>query len=68
MCIVAEASQQEQAELLAFLNKNDNVFVWSISDSVGVSRYIIEHWLQVSPSTEPKKQKLRKMSEEKLKQ
>jgi hypothetical protein len=31
---------------------------------VGVSRDVIEHRLQVSPSARPKKQKLRKMSEE----
>jgi hypothetical protein len=34
---------------------------------VGVSRDVIEHWLQVSPSARPKKQKLRKMVEEKVK-
>jgi hypothetical protein len=33
---------------------------------VGVSRDVIEHRLQVSPSARPKKQKLRKMSEEKV--
>jgi hypothetical protein len=31
---------------------------------VGVSRDIIEHRLQVSPTTRPKKQKIRKMTEE----
>jgi hypothetical protein len=33
---------------------------------VGISRDIIEHRLQVSPSGGPKKQNLRKMSEEKV--
>jgi hypothetical protein len=53
--IDAETSQQEQAELLAFLDKNSDVFTWSTSDLVGVSRDIIEHRLQVSPSARPKK-------------
>jgi recombinational DNA repair ATPase RecF len=66
MCISAEASQQEQAGHLAFLDKNNDVFPWSTSDFVGVSRDIIEHRLQVSLSMKPKKQKLRKMLEEKL--
>jgi hypothetical protein len=34
---------------------------------VGVSRDIIEHMLQVNPNVKPRKQKLQKMSEEKVK-
>jgi hypothetical protein len=64
VCIGAEASQNEQAELLAFLDKNSDVFAWSTFDLVGVSRDVIEHRLQVSPTARPKKQKLHKMSEE----
>jgi hypothetical protein len=41
------------------------VFAWSTSDLIGVSREVIEHKLQVNPNKRPKKQKLRKMSEEK---
>jgi hypothetical protein len=67
VCIDAEASQQEQGELLPFLNKNSDAFVWSTSYLVGVGRDVIEHRLQVSPSARPKKQKLHKMSEEKVK-
>jgi hypothetical protein len=33
---------------------------------VGVSRNVIEHQLQISPTARPKKQKLCKMSEEKV--
>jgi hypothetical protein len=66
VCIGAEASQQKQAELLAFLDKNNDVFAWSTSDLVGVSRDVIEHRLQVIPSARPNKQKLRKMSEEEV--
>jgi hypothetical protein len=66
VCIDAEASQQEQVKLLAFLDKISDVFAWSISDLVGASKDAIEHRLQVSPRARPKKQKLRKMSEEKM--
>jgi hypothetical protein len=55
VCIGAEASQEERAKLLGFLDKSSDIFAWSISDLVGVSRDIIEHQLQVSPSTRPKK-------------
>jgi hypothetical protein len=41
-------------------------FAWSTSDVVGVSREVIKHKLQVNPHTNPRKQKLRKMSEEKV--
>jgi methyl coenzyme M reductase alpha subunit len=49
-------SLQKQAELLQFLEKNSNIFVWSTSDPVGVSREVIEHKLQVNPHAMPKKQ------------
>jgi hypothetical protein len=55
MCISAEMGQQEHAELLAFLDKNNDVFAWSTSDLVGVSKDIIEHRLHVNPSAKPKK-------------
>jgi hypothetical protein len=61
-----EMSPQEQAELLQSLDKKSDVFAWSTSDLVGVSREVIEHKLQVNPHTKPKKYKLHKMSEEKV--
>jgi hypothetical protein len=61
-----EMCPQEQEELLAFLDKNSDVFVWSTSNLVGVTREIIEQKLQVNLNTKPKKQKLRKMYEEKV--
>jgi hypothetical protein len=51
---------------LAFLDKNINVFAWSTSNLIGVSKDIIENRLQVSPNAKPRKQKDRKMSEEKV--
>jgi hypothetical protein len=51
---------------LAFLDKNSDVFMWSTSDLVGVSRDIIEHKLQVNPNVKPRKKKLQVMSQEKV--
>jgi hypothetical protein len=61
-CIGAEVSQEEQMKLFSVLVKNSDIFAWSTSDLVGVSRDVIEHWLHVSPDARPKKQKLRKMA------
>jgi hypothetical protein len=47
------------------LTKNKDVFAWSALDLVGVSRSIIEHSLGIDPSVRPKKQRLRKMFDEK---
>jgi hypothetical protein len=66
VCIGGEISSKEQAELLQFLDKNSDVFAWSTSDLIWVGREVIEHKLQVNPNAKPKKQKLRKMSEEKI--
>jgi hypothetical protein len=66
MCIGAEMCPEEQAKLLQFLDKNNDVFAWSTSDLIGVSREVIEHKLQVNPNAKPKKQKLYKISEEKI--
>jgi hypothetical protein len=55
VCIGVEASQEEQTKLLSFLHENSDVFAWSTLDLVGVSRDVIEHQLQVSPSARPKK-------------
>jgi hypothetical protein len=59
-------SPEEPVELLQFLDKNSDVFPWSTSDLVGVSREVIEHKLHVNPHVKPKKQKLCKMSEDKV--
>jgi hypothetical protein len=55
VCIRIKANQQDQAELLSFLDKNSDMFAWSTSDLVGVNRDAIEHQLQVSPNAKPKK-------------
>jgi hypothetical protein len=49
------------------LNKNKDVFAWSAKDLQGVDRDIIEYTVETDERITPKKQKLRKMSEEKVK-
>jgi hypothetical protein len=66
VCIGAEMSLEEQAKLLQFLDKNNDVFAWSTSDMIGVNRDVIKHKLQVNLSAKPKKKKLHKMSDEKV--
>jgi hypothetical protein len=43
VCLSTETAPEQQVEFLAFLDKNSDVFAWSTSDLVGVSRDIIEH-------------------------
>jgi hypothetical protein len=68
VCIGAEVSQQEPVELLAFPDKNSDIFAWSTSDLVGVYRDIIEHRLQVNPSVKPRSRSSAKCPKRKLKQ
>jgi hypothetical protein len=63
--IGAHLSPEEEKELIEFLNKNKNVFTWSAKDLQGVDRDIIAHALDTDERVTPKKQKLRKMFEEK---
>jgi hypothetical protein len=59
--ISQDLSPEEEIELFSFLDKNSDVFAWQTSDPTRVSRDIIEHRLQVNPSTKPRKQKVYKM-------
>jgi hypothetical protein len=52
--------------LLSCLNRNKDVFAWSALDLVGVSCTIIKHSLSIDPAIHPKKQKLCKLSDEKI--
>jgi hypothetical protein len=47
------------------LFNNRDVFAWSANDLCGVNKDIIEHSLKVDPIIRPRKQKLRKMSDDK---
>jgi hypothetical protein len=65
--IGAHLNTEEEKELIQFLIKNKDVFAWSAKDLQGVDRDIIEHVLETDEKVAPKKQKLRNMSEEKVK-
>jgi hypothetical protein len=65
--IGAHLSPEEENELIQFLNKNKDVFTWSAKDLQGVDKDIIEHTLETDEKITLKKQKLRKMPEEKVK-
>jgi hypothetical protein len=65
--IGAHLSPEEEIELIQFLNKNKDVFAWLAKDLQGVDRDIIEHTLETNEKIMLKKQKLRKMFEEKVK-
>jgi hypothetical protein len=65
--IGAHLSPEEENELTQFLNKNKDVFTWSAKDLQGVDKDIIEHTLETDEKITLKKQKLRKMPEEKVK-
>jgi hypothetical protein len=63
--ISEDLTSQDEEKLISCLSRNKDVFSWSALDLVGVSRAVIEHSLGIDPSVHPKKQRLRKMSDEK---
>jgi hypothetical protein len=60
-----QLSDEQEKTLLRFLFNNKNVFAWTANDLCGINRDIIEHSLNVDPSFTPRKQRLRKMSDDK---
>ena len=64
--ISEDLTLQDEEKLISCLSRNKDVFAWSALDLVGVSRTVIEHSLGIDPSVRPKKQRLRKMSDEKI--
>jgi hypothetical protein len=47
------------------LFNNKDVFAWLANDFCGVNRDVIEHSLNIDPTIRPRKQKLRKMLDDK---
>jgi ribonuclease HI len=58
-------SEEQEKTLIRFLFNNKDVFAWSANDLCGVNRDVSEHSLNVDPSFRPRKQRLRKMSDDK---
>jgi hypothetical protein len=63
----SQLSDEQEKTLLRFLFNNKDVFAWTTNDLCGVNRDDIKHSLNVDPSIRPRKQRLRKMSEDKAK-
>jgi hypothetical protein len=61
----SQLSEEQEKTLIRFLFNNKDVFAWSANDLYGVNRDVIEHSLNVDPSFRPRKQMLRKMSDDK---
>jgi hypothetical protein len=49
-----------------FLRSNKDIFAWLSNDLGEVSIYIIVHKLDIDPKVRPKKQKLRKLAEDRV--
>jgi hypothetical protein len=61
----SQLSDEQENTLLRFLFNNKDVFAWTTNDLFGVNRDIIERSLNVDLSFRPRKQRLRKMSDDK---
>jgi electron transfer flavoprotein alpha/beta subunit len=62
----SQLSDEQEKTLLKFLFNNKDVFAWSANDLCGVNRDVIEHSLNVDQAFRPRKQRLRKMSDDKV--
>ncbi|XP_050260035.1 uncharacterized protein LOC126705135 [Quercus robur] len=60
----SELPLQEKGELIGFLRRNVDVFAWDAYDAPGVDHNLICHYLNVNPSSIPKKQPPRCPSKE----
>jgi hypothetical protein len=61
----SQLSSEQEKCLLRFMFNNKDVFAWTANDLCGINRDVIEHSLNVDPSFRARKQRLRKMSEDK---
>jgi hypothetical protein len=62
----SQLSDEQEKTLLRFLFNNKDVFAWSANDLCGVNGDVIQHSLNVDPAFRPKKQRLWKMSDDKV--
>jgi hypothetical protein len=60
----SQLSDEQEKTLIRFLFNNKDVFAWTTNDLCGVNRDVIKHSLNVDPSFRPRKQRLRKMSDD----
>jgi hypothetical protein len=64
--IRSDLTPSKETTLIQFLLKNRDVFVWSAKDLMGVHRNFIKHNLNIDASVKLQRQKLRKMSHDKV--
>jgi hypothetical protein len=62
----SQLSSEQEKIMLKFLFNNKDVFAWSANDLCGVNRDVIEHSLNVDLVIRTRRQKLQKMSEDKV--
>jgi ribonuclease HI len=62
----SQLSEEQEKTLIRFLFNNKDVFAWSANNLCGINRDVIDHSLNVDPSFRPRKQRLRKMSDDKV--
>jgi hypothetical protein len=64
--IGSDLSPDKEGKLVQYLQKNKDVFAWSAKDLTCVDRSFIEHRLNIDASVKPRRQMLRKMSDDKV--
>jgi hypothetical protein len=62
----SQLSGEQERTSLRFLFNNKDVFAWSANDLCRVNKDVIEHSLNVDPAIRPRKQKLQKISNDKV--
>jgi hypothetical protein len=61
-----DLASSEEAALIQFLQKNRDVFAWFAKNLTGVDRNFVEHKLNIDATVKPRRQKPRKMSDDKV--
>jgi hypothetical protein len=66
MLFGSQLFEEQEKALLKLLFNNKDLFAWSANDLCSVNRDVIEHSLNVDPTVRSRKQKLWKMSDDKV--
>jgi hypothetical protein len=63
--IKADLRPKSEGELVDFLQCNKEVFVWRLTEILGVSWEVLEHILNIKPESKPIKQGMHRFNQEK---
>lgn len=66
MKLGADLAPEAKESILVVLRRNGDIFAWGPKDIPGVARETIEHRLAIKAEARPKKQKLHRMSTDRL--